>query len=931
MPSYNPRAIEPRWQRFWQDHKTFRTPDQSDKPGCYILDMFPYPSGAGLHVGHPEGYTATDILARYRRMRGDNVLHPMGWDAFGLPAEQHAMTTGEHPAVNTQRNVDNFRRQIQALGFSYDWDREVNTTDPHYYKWTQWIFLVLFDTWYDADANKGRPIAELPIPKDIRGDDAVRTYRDSKRLAYQAEVPVNWCAALGTVLANEEVIDGKSERGNHPVVRMPLRQWLLRITAYAERLIDDLEPLDWSESIKGMQRNWIGKSVGAEVDFAIPDRQTIRVFTTRPDTLFGATYMVLAPEHPLVARITTPAQAAAVAAYQQAAARKSDFERTEMTKNKTGVWTGAYATNPVNHEQVPVWIADYVLATYGTGAIMAVPAHDERDFAFAKAYDLPIRVVVRPAAEWLAETNSTLEHLTEAYCEEGRSMNSGAWDDVPTTKFKAQIIAWLEDGMRGVAKVNYKLRDWLFSRQRYWGEPFPILHEIDASGKQTGRMEPLRLDELPLTLPEVKDYKPSGRPEPPLEKAGDWLYVMRDGRRYKRETNTMPQWAGSCWYYLRYIDPHNDKAFCDPEKAREWLPVDLYVGGAEHAVLHLLYSRFWHKVLFDRGYVHTPEPYQKLVNQGMILGEMDYHVTPDLFEAKGGRIEALGLNALHFKDDEEEIYILRNRSAHPDEFSPLTEEQIVKEKGHFYIKGTDIPVIGRTEKMSKSRKNVVNPDDIIKEYGADSLRLYEMFMGPLEATKPWNTRGVDGVYRFLGRVWRLLIDDRVEELRVNATVTDAPPERETLRMLHRTIQRVTDDLDGMRFNTAIAAMMEFTNHLTPLTSRPRMAVETLVLLLAPFAPHVAEELWQALGHTQTLAYEPWPTYDPVLLVPDAVEVPVQLNGKVRLRLQMPAGLDAAALEKAVMGHAEVKALVEGKTIRRVIVPPRGGLVNIVVA
>ena len=923
MPSYNPRAIEPRWQRFWQEHKTFRTPDDSSKPRFYILDMFPYPSGAGLHVGHPEGYTATDILARYRRMRGDNVLHPMGWDAFGLPAEQHAIATGEHPAVNTQRNVDNFRRQIQALGFSYDWDREVNTTDPLYYKWTQWIFLVLFDTWYDPNANKGRPIAELPIPKDIQGDDAIRAYRDSKRLAYQAEVPVNWCAALGTVLANEEVIDGKSERGNHPVVRMPLRQWLLRITAYAERLIDDLEPLDWSESIKGMQRNWIGKSVGAEVDFALPDRQTIRVFTTRPDTLFGATYMVLAPEHQLVARITTPAQAAAVAAYQQASARKSDFERTEMTKNKTGVWTGAYATNPVNHEQVPVWIADYVLATYGTGAIMAVPAHDERDFAFAKAYDLPIRVVVRPTEEWLAETKSTLDTLTEAYCEEGRSMNSGAWDDVPTAKFKAQIIAWLEDGGKGLAKVNYKLRDWLFSRQRYWGEPFPILHEIDASGKPTGRMEPLRPDELPLTLPEVKDYKPTGRPEPPLEKAGDWLYVTRDGRRYKRETNTMPQWAGSCWYYLRYIDPRNDKAFCDPAKAREWLPVDLYVGGAEHAVLHLLYSRFWHKVLYDRGHVHTPEPFHKLVNQGLILGETEYTG----FQKTAG--EWLSHQDVNYDGD--------SASTKERVPSPLTcvkvEEAQVEKKGEHFVLTADskIRVDARAYKMSKSRGNVVNPDDIIEEYGADSLRLYEMFMGPLEATKPWNTRGVDGVYRFLGRVWRLLIDDRVEELRLNATVIDAPPEGETLRMLHRTIQRVTDDLDAMRFNTAIAAMMEFTNHLTPLTSRPRSAVETLVLLLAPFAPHVAEELWHALGHQETLAYEPWPTYDPALLVAEAVEVPVQLNGKVRLRLQMPAGLDAAALEKAVMGHAEVKTLLEGKTIRRVIVPPRGGLVNIVVA
>ncbi|MBY0233190.1 MAG: leucine--tRNA ligase [Gemmataceae bacterium] len=936
MPNYNPRAIEPRWQSFWLENKTFRTPDDSAKPKLYVLDMFPYPSGAGLHVGHPEGYTATDILCRYRRMRGMNVLHPMGWDAFGLPAEQHAIATGEHPHTNTQRNIGNFRRQIQSLGFSYDWDREVDTTDPAYYKWTQWIFLVLFDTWYDHEAKKGRPISELPIPADVQGEDAIRAYRDSKRLAYQAEVPVNWCAALGTVLANEEVIDGRSERGNHPVVRMPLRQWLLRITAYAERLIDDLEGVDWTESIKKMQRDWIGKSEGAEVDFAVgqafqPDsshRQAgkpdlrIRVFTTRPDTLFGATYMVLSPEHPLVSWLTTPEQKVAVEEYQRAASRKSEFDRTQPTKTKTGVFTGAYATNPMNNQPVPVWIADYVLSTYGTGAIMAVPAHDERDFEFAKAFGLPIKTVVRPPEEWLKKTGSALDDLKEAYCEEGRSMNSGAWDDVPTPKFKQQIIQWLEDGGKGVRKVNYKLRDWLFSRQRYWGEPFPVLHEVDDQGKPTGRMEALSPDELPLRLPEVADYKPTGKPEPPLEKAGDWLYVERGGKRWKRETNTMPQWAGSCWYYLRYIDPCNDKAFCDPAKVRKWLPVDLYVGGAEHAVLHLLYARFWHKVLYDRGYVPCPEPFHKLVNQGLILGEVEYTAFKSGEEwVSAQKVKFDGAVAKRDDRTQTELALVQ-----------VDESQLEKKGEHFVLKDKpDIRVDARAYKMSKARGNVVNPDDIIKQHGADTLRLYEMFMGPLEATKPWDTRGVEGPYRFLATVWRLVIDDRAEDAKLSEALTDAAPDEETLRHVHRTIKKVTDDLEGMRFNTAISAMMELKNHLVGLAKKPRAALEALVLLLAPFAPHLAEELWHVLGHADTLAYEPWPTYDPALLVEATIEVPVQLNGKVRTRVQVPSGLDAKALEETVLALDEVKALLEGKTIKKVIVPSRGGLVNVVVA
>ncbi|MCC6416681.1 MAG: leucine--tRNA ligase [Gemmataceae bacterium] len=932
MPSYNPKGIEPRWQQFWEANKTFRTPDLSDKPKFYILDMFPYPSGSGLHVGHPEGYTATDILARYRRMRGFNVLHPMGWDAFGLPAEQYAIETGTHPRETTQKNIATFRRQIKMLGFSYDWDREVDTTDPNYFKWTQWIFLVLFDTWYDTEQRKGRPLAELPIPDAVRqqGDRAVRAYQDTHRLAYQTEAPVNWCPALGTVLANEEVVDGKSERGGHPVVRTPLRQWMLRITAYAERLLNDLQRVDWSEAIKEMQRNWIGRSEGAEVDFALPDGTTpIRVFTTRPDTLFGATYMVLAPEHPLVGRIATAAQRDAVARYQTEAARKSDLERTELARKKTGVFTGAYAINPVNNERVPVWIADYVLASYGTGAIMAVPAHDERDFAFAKQFNLPIRSVVRPPDEWLKATGSTLDDLTAAYIGDGAAVNSGPFDGLPTPEFKKKITAWLEERGLGARKVNYKLRDWLFSRQRYWGEPFPILHEVDADGNPTGVVEPLSVFELPLRLPEMEDYKPSGRPEPPLGKMEDWVNVTRNGKRYRRETNTMPQWAGSCWYYLRYLDPHNNKEFCDPEKARYWLPVDLYVGGAEHAVLHLLYARFWHKVLFDRGHVHTPEPFQRLVNQGMILGETQYHVTPEMYDAAQSVLREKGVTGVRVADDDEVTYVLRSNDAASGPAN-LTDEQVEKRKGKLYLAGTTVELIGRADKMSKSRGNVVNPDDVVKEYGADSLRLYEMFMGPLEATKPWNMRGVEGVYRFLNRVWRLLIDDRAEEVQLADTVKDVEPDRGTQRKLHQTIKKVTEDLDGMRFNTAIAAMMELTNHLTTLDARPQRALGTFVLLLSPFAPHLAEELWRALGHTQTLAYEPWPAYDEALTQEDAIEVPVQVNGKLRSKVHVPADIDQEKLQAAALAEEKVRALIEGKQIRKVIVVPRK-LVNIVVA
>jgi leucyl-tRNA synthetase len=907
MPHYNPKAIEPRWQRFWDEHKTFRTPDTSPKPKFYILDMFPYPSGSGLHVGHPEGYTATDILARYRRMRGDNVLHPMGWDAFGLPAEQYAIETGTHPRQTTQRNIDTFRRQIKMLGFSYDWDREIDTTDPQYFRWTQWIFLQLFDTWYDAEQKRGRPIGELPIPEPVRkeGPDTVRAYQDGKRLAYQVEAPVNWCPALGTVLANEEVVDGKSERGNHPVVRMPLRQWMLRITAYAERLLDDLARVEWPEAIKEMQRNWIGRSEGAEVDFRLDhvppgvESGCFRIFTTRPDTLFGATYMVLAPEHPLVGAITTPERRAAVEAYRQAAASKSDLERTELAKTKTGVFTGAYAINPVNDERIPIWVADYVLISYGTGAIMAVPGQDERDWEFAEVFGLPIIRTVQPPAGWEGK----------AYLGDGPAINSGFLDGLHVADAKQKMIEWLEAQGLGVRKVNYKLRDWLFSRQRYWGEPFPILHEVDAAGKPTSFVRTVPEDQLPLLLPDLEDYRPSGRPEPPLEKAKEWVWVTIDGKRYKRETNTMPQWAGSCWYYLRFVDPRNPKRFCDPAKEKCWLPVDLYVGGAEHAVLHLLYSRFWHKVLYDRGHVHTPEPFRRLVNQGMILGEMEFTAY---------RHEGKWQSAV-------------KETPSTWESVRLGEDQVEKQGDAFVLKDNPkVRIDARAYKMSKSRGNVINPDQVVEQYGADSLRLYEMFMGPLEATKPWSMRGVEGVYRFLSRVWRLFIDERAEEVRLADSVRDVQPDRATLRRLHQTIQKVTDDLDGMRFNTAIAALMELSNHLNKLEARPRSVLEPFVLLLSPFAPHLGEELWRALGHQESLAYEPWPKADPALTRADEIEVPVQVNGKLRSKLTVPADIDEAGLREHALADEKIRAMTANKRLVKVIVVPRK-LVNIVVA
>ncbi len=857
MSDYNFSAIEKKWQKYWLENKTFKTDNGKDGPKFYCLDMFPYPSGAGLHVGHPEGYTATDILCRYKRMKGFNVLHPMGWDAFGLPAEQYAVETGTHPAITTKKNVDRFREQIRALGFSYDWDREINTTDPKYYKWTQWIFEQLY----------------------------------KKGLAYVAEVPVNWCPALGTVLANEEVIDGRSERGNHPVVRRPMRQWMLRITAYAERLLKDLDTLDWPEGIKEMQRNWIGKSTGALVDFGTTAGAKITVYTTRCDTLFGATYMVLSPEHAQVAKWLadgTIQNAAEVAAYQKKAAGKSDLERTELNKEKTGVrLAGVAGINPVNGREIPIFISDYVLASYGTGAIMAVPAHDTRDFEFAKVFDLPIVQVVAPAESAAAKTASPdpVPYTGDAAFTDiatGVMVSSGFLTGLSVAEARPKMIAWLEEKGVGQAKTQYKLRDWLFSRQRYWGEPFPVIHWEDG----TNTLVPE--EDLPLTLPELADYKPTGTGEPPLAKATAWVNVVdpKTGKKGQRETNTMPQWAGSCWYYLRYIDPHNDKAFADPALLKKWLPVDLYVGGAEHAVLHLLYARFWHKVLFDLGLVPTPEPFHRLVNQGMILGLA--------YRTKRGVL--IPMDKIEWRDGK-----------------PFGAEE-----GGEMEELTEFPA-----KMSKSLRNVVNPDDVIRDYGADSLRLYEMFMGPLQAVKPWSTKGVEGVFRFLKRANRFVTETPIAE---------RPLTKAEAKSLNAMIKKVGEDLEALAFNTGISAMMVFVNEAEAFAKAggvPREYLEKFVLCLSPFAPHLGEELWAFLGHDKTLAYEPWPAYDPNALVENEIEIPVQVLGKLRGRVTVAADATPAQMEEAARANPDVAKFLAGKTVVKVVAVPKR-LVNFVV-
>ena len=802
--AYNPKEIEPKWQKHWEENKTFKAELDRTKEKLYILDMFPYPSGQGLHVGHPEGFTATDIFCRFKRMLGYNVLHTMGWDAFGLPAEQYAIQTGTHPAVTTASNIDHFRRQLKSLGFSYDWDREIDSTDPKYYKWTQWIFLQLY----------------------------------KKNLAYQDDALVNWCPALKTVLANEEVIDGKSERGNHPVIRRPMRQWMLKITEYADRLLEDLNDLDWPEPIKEMQRNWIGKSYGAKAVFKIKDHSdSFEVFTTRPDTLFGATYCVLAPEHPLVDKLTQPDKAKQVAAYKADCESKSDLDRTDLTKEKTGVFIGAYAVNPVNQKPIPIWIADYVLLSYGTGAIMAVPGHDQRDYEFAKKFNLDIIPLIEDQ-----------DISVEAWAGDGILKNSEFLNGLPVAEAKEKITSWLEDRKLGSKSINYKLRDWLFSRQRYWGEPFPLYIKDD------GEVIPMDESELPLTLPETENFQPSETGESPLANITDWIRAtMPDGTKVMRDSNTMPQWAGSCWYFLRYIDPHNQEEPWSKEAENYWMPVDMYVGGAEHAVLHLLYSRFWHKVLYELGHVSTKEPFKKLVNQGMILGE-------------GG------------------------------------------------------------QKMSKSLGNVINPDDVVQEHGADVLRMYEMFMGPLEKAKPWSMTGLEGIERFLRRVWRMILDDSDA---ISENITDDAPDDTLVTLMHETIKKVTEDIEQLRLNTAISQMMIFLNELTSCSYQNREMIKIFILLLSPFAPHIGEELWQKMGGGKTLAYEPWPEYQESKLVKTEYTIPVQINGKVRDNIIISEGCGQDEALKIAESSAKIQKYTDGKTIAKVIFVEKK-IMNIVV-
>ena len=883
---YNFRDIEKKWQQYWEENKTFRTPDDLTNPKkCYILDMFPYPSGAGLHVGHPEGYTATDIISRYKRMKGFNVLHPMGWDAFGLPAEQYAIQTGTHPSVTTKRNCDTFRRQIKELGLSYDWEREINTTDPKYFKWTQWIFIQLYNTWFDEKIQKGRPVSELIIPETISkaGKKAVREYINSRRLAYYDNATVWWCPDCRIVCANEEVLfDGSHEKCGNRVEKKNLKQWMLRIPLYAERLLKGIDDLDWPEGIKEMQRNWIGRSTGAEVDFRLDGMdEVLTVFTTRPDTLFGATYMVIAPEHQLTKQITTPGQKTAVDNYIRAASLKSDLDRTDLAKEKTGVFTGVYAINPVNLKKIPVWVADYVLTGYGTGAIMAVPAHDTRDFEFAEKFNLPIICIQDPDVTD-KEQKERIIAGKECWTEDGRYINSSdklTGIDINGLNKEAgisKITDWLESKNIGKAKVNFKLRDWLFSRQRYWGEPFPVIHWED------GEITLLDEKELPLELPVMEKYLPGDTGESPLANAGEWLNVTdKSGRKGRRETNTMPQWAGSCWYYLRFIDPANDKMIFDPAKEKYWMPVDIYIGGAEHAVLHLLYSRFWHKVLFDLGIVTTDEPYHKLFNQGMILA-----------------------------------YAYENETG-----AKVAADIIEERKGKFYNRETGAEVKQIVAKMSKSLKNVVNPDDVVSKYGADSLRMYEMFLGPLDVTKPWDDKGVKGVFNFLGRTFRFFSNPD------NIIGGDEDPE--ILKGLHQAIRKVEGDIDNLRFNTAISAMMIFLNMAIKKGKVTAETAGTFTKILSPFAPHTAEELWNMYGKIDTISYEQWPRVNEEYLKEDVFEYPVSFNGKLRFKIELPVSLSKEEITRIVLDDERAKKWLETGTMTNIIVVPNR-IVNIVI-
>lgn len=884
--AYNFTEIEKKWQVFWDENKTFKTTNDTSKPKYYVLDMFPYPSGAGLHIGHPEGYTATDIIKRYKRMKGFNVLHPMGFDAFGLPTERYSMQTGIHPEIATKKNIENFSRQLKMIGLGYDWDRMINTTDPNYFKWTQWMFLLIYNSWFDEKDQKAKHIDELPIPSDITDPIEIDNYKDEHRLAYISNIPVNWCEELGTVLANEEVDEWK-EKG-YTVERKPMRQWMLKITKYAQRLLDDLELVDWPQSTMEMQKHWIGRSEGAEVDFKVDGfDEKIRVFTTRPDTIFGATYMVLAPEHELVGQITTSNHKERVEKYQKLAAEKSDLERSELNKNKSGVFTGAYAINPLNDEKIPILIADYVLAGYGTGAIMAVPGHDERDHEFAKSLELKILQVVAP------KDNSELNIQEEAYSEYGVAVNSSSdkldINGLETAKAKNKVIEYLESNNIGERKINFRLRDWLFSRQRYWGEPIPIIFFED------GTKRAMDIDELPLKLPEVSNFQPAGTGESPLANVDFWMNYQdpKTGKKGKIETNTMPQWSGSCWYYLRYIDPNNNDNFVDKELESYWMGengVDLYVGGAEHAVLHLLYARFWHKVIYDYGFVSSKEPFHKLFHQGLIMG-------------------------LSYRNKNNVL---------------IPNDQVEEKDGKFFNNNNGEELEEIVAKMSKSLKNVVNPDDVIRDYGADALRLYEMFLGPLEQSKPWNTNGIEGVKRFLDRTWRMFTKEESEgKFVLNPEIQNVECNDDQNFVLHNTIKKVGEDIENLSFNTAISQMMIFVNEFYNANPKPKEAMEKFLLCLSPFAPHLAEELWQMMGNENTLATEDFPGYDEEKTKKQNIELVVQVLSKIRAKIPVKAGISQDEALEIAKSNPNIAKQIEGKQIRKVIFVPNK-LINLIV-
>ncbi|MAR65041.1 MAG: leucine--tRNA ligase [Flammeovirgaceae bacterium] len=893
---YNFKSIEKKWQEYWEKNKTYKT-EINNKPKYYVMDMFPYPSGSGLHVGHPLGYIASDIISRFKKLKGYNVLHPMGFDSFGLPAEQYAIKTGKHPKETTENNISKFKEQLNQLGLSFDWDREVRTSDSKYYKWTQWIFLKLYNSYFDYKNNRAETIEKLELPQGLSANEKIE-YIDSKRLAYIDEIDVNWCEELGTVLSNEEVIGGVSERGGFPVIRRPMRQWVMRITDFSERLLEDLDTLDWPDSIKLSQKNWIGKSTGAEISFPIDNKKNIKVFSTRPDTIYGATYLVLAPEHKMVESLTTEEYKDQIINYVDKTAKKSELERQENEKNKTGVFTGSFATNPISGEKIPIWISDYVLSSYGTGAIMAVPAHDERDYEFALKFKLKIIEVIK---------NDTDE---KCYTGDGIVINSGDYNGIENEKFKKIVTEILESKNLGKKTVNYKLRDWIFTRQRYWGEPIPILH---SNGKQF----PVSEEDLPVKLPEVKSYLPTDDGLSPLARSNDWVKVDIKGNQYDRETNTMPQWAGSCWYYLRYLDPNNEINFADKEKIKYWMPVDLYIGGAEHAVLHLLYSRFWHKVLYDLGHVNTPEPFKKLVNQGMILGRSNF-----IYRIKNtNKFVSYNLrNEYEYTKLHVDVNIVENDKLDLDKFKKSSKEF---NDAEFILEGSDYLCGFETEKMSKSKSNVVNPDNIINDFGSDTLRMYEMFLGPLEQSKPWNTNGIEGVYKFLNKFWSLFYDED------NFNISDEKPDSDELKILHTAIKKIENDIDRLSINTCVSQLMITVNELSRKKCNKREILEPLLIVLSSFAPHISEELWSRLGNNESISLSNYPKYNGEFLTEDIFEYPIMINGKLRTKIKFDINIEEKEIKSEVISNEIITKWTENKKIKKIIFIPKK-IINVVI-